>query len=474
MRVFRRLSPLFEIANLLFIETAVKNTLSFQTHTRNVNAYIRYNRIVVKVSFTIGFLIATFYAYAGLYPLSLLTLLLLASLFGLSFSYGYFNLDVSYLHTFLTREEVAKAKVIGFFRFYDWPAVVGLLSYCLAVAIGNPAGLIAAIPSYLSVLAFSITIVVLLSKKATGFHSAGSLKGTAIRIASMAVWFFSMYGGYVIFYFFNSLYRLSVPEKYWSAFPLTYGFWIAEPFNSKYAALSLVYMAITAVIFRFALKSLQTESATKFYGSKGEWKIRIRRKMVAVVIKDLKQLFRSPQLLVIALLPFFNSLGYLYFKNFFHGVPGVLNMQIMLALTAAALVSLERSSYTSTLPLSQLEMKLGKVYLGLIIYLISLTLFLIIQVYRGGNPAHVLSIAPSGIAVVLVGVQMSQNSANDPINANAILAVLISLLIVIIPVISGAFADFVLKKPFHLYAFPISAVETAVVAFFFFAYNRRD
>lgn len=74
--------------------------------------------------------------------------------------------------------------------------------------------------------------------------------------------------------------------------------------------------------------------------------------MAALTIKDFKQLFRNPQLFVIALLPIYSALMQLVFNIKLSEVASVLYLQIFLAITVSSFISLERSSYVSTLPLT--------------------------------------------------------------------------------------------------------------------------
>ncbi len=118
--------------------------------------------------------------------------------------------------------------------------------------------------------------------------------------------------------------------------------------------------------------------------------------MAALTIKDFKQLFRNPQLFVIALLPIYSALMQLVFNIKLSEVASVLYLQIFLAITVSSFMSLERSSYVSTLPLTDWEMKLSKILDGLVIYFISVNIVVAVVIYKGENLANSLSLFPTG------------------------------------------------------------------------------
>jgi len=195
--------------------------------------------------------------------------------------------------------------------------------------------------------------------------------------------------------------------------------------------------------------------------------------MTSLLVKDFKQLFRNPQLFVLALLPIYASLTYLVFYYSAAEIASVLSLQVLLALTVSTLVSLDKSSYMSSLPLTEWEVKFSKILVGLLIYLISMSIVLAVVIHKGGNPLNPLSLLPSGIAVTLVAVQFSQKLSNEPINVESILAILISLFIVLVPATIGGIAALILKTPFFVYSFPASLIETLLVVAAFAVVNRR-
>lgn len=474
MRVLRKLFPLYDVGDLIYAEVAVRGAATVQTDISRLNKNIRLLRYIVKASFAFAVLMASAYAFAENYPLSIVYLILIVAFFSTSFSYSYFNTDFSYLCTFLTKEEVSRVRLLGFLRFYDWPLLIGLVAFAIVVAVKNPLGVIAAIPSYISAVAFSIALIILLSKKASNVHSAGSLKGSIIRSIATAIWFVTVYGVYALYFFISRFFDLTFPPEYSLFFPLTYGFWIEEPFNPTYASLSLLYLVLTALFFKFSVRTLKIDEATRTYGHIQRWKIKRRKKLSAMVLKDIILMSRSPQIAVLAFLPLFNSLAYLWLPTYLSAIPCIVNMQLLIALTAASLLSLEKSSYVSSLPISEFEKKVAKIMTALIIYFASLAILLGILIHLGKSPLNALALSPAGVAVVIVGVQFSSNPTNEPINPNAILAVILALFIIILPVAAGGYAYLLLKQPFALLAFPVSLIETAFVAAAFFAYHYRQ
>ncbi|MET1124404.1 MAG: hypothetical protein ABWW66_03950, partial [Archaeoglobaceae archaeon] len=115
-----------------FVEAAVRNAALIQQDLSKVTKWIRYNSIILKTLLSIAVLVTVLPALFNdriSYASSLLTLFLLFTFFGVAYAYGFFQVDLSYLHTFLTREEVSKVRFYSFFRFFDVPAVLGLLIF---------------------------------------------------------------------------------------------------------------------------------------------------------------------------------------------------------------------------------------------------------------------------------------------------------------------------------------------------------
>ncbi len=430
----------------------------------------------MKSLFTVAVLISiapAFFDDRVSYASSLLSLFLMFLLFGIAYSHGYFQADLSYMHTFLSRSEVSKVRFYGFFRLYDWPALIGLLIFLILVGRQNILGVFPALLGYISVVMASLSVVILLGKRLGSVETGKSLKAAFFRIFSLTVWVISIYGLYLVNQLVIFLLTFQNYKAYDFIFPISYGFWISQPTNIKYAALNLSYLVVFSVTFRFSLRELSREEVARHHGGLNKWKIGARGRTAALLVKDFKQLFRNPQLFVLALLPIFTSLMYLVFYRSYAKIASVLSLQVLLALTVSTLVSLDKSSYLFSLPLTEWEVNFSKILMGLLIYFISMGIVLAIVIHKDGNPLNLLSLLPTGIAVTLVAVQFSQKLTNEPVNVESMLATLISLFIVLVPAAIGGIAALILKTPFVVYSFPVSLIETLLVVLLFAVANRH-
>jgi len=113
-------------------------------------------------------------------------------LFGIAYSHGYFQADLSYMHTFLSRSEVAKVRFYGFFRLYDWPARIGFLLFLILVGRQNILGVFPALLGYISVVIASLSLVILLGKRLGSVEMGKSLKAAFFRIFSLTVDHFNL------------------------------------------------------------------------------------------------------------------------------------------------------------------------------------------------------------------------------------------------------------------------------------------
>ncbi|MDI3498413.1 hypothetical protein [Archaeoglobus sp.] len=476
MKVLRRLSPLYELSDLIFVEAAVRNAAAVYHDLSRVTKWIRYNALLLKIMFTFAALFSVgpaFFDDKVSYASSLLSLFFFFLMFGTAYAHGYFQVDLSYMHTFFSRSDISKVRFYGFFRLFDWPAVIALLSLLVLVGMRNPAGLLPALLGFLAVIMGALSIVILLGKRLGSVQTGRSLRAAFFRIFGLIAWLVSIYGLYLINQLAIYLMTFKNYEAYDSLFPISYGLWISQPFSAKYAALSLFYFALITLLFFYAVRELSKEEIAKHYGSLKGWKIKRRGKMTAMVIKDFKQLFRNPQLFVIALLPIYGALMQLVFYIKLSEVASVLYLQIFLAITVSSFMSLERSSYITALPLTDLEMKFSKILEGLLIYFVSMGIVAAVVIYKGGNLINSLSLFPTGFAVVLVAVQFSRRLTSEPVNVEAVIATLISFFIVLVPAAVGGVAVLILKAPFSSYAFPVSLAETLAVLAVFALLNRR-
>jgi predicted permease len=58
MKVLRRLSPLYELSDLSFVEAAVRNAAAVYHDLSRVTKWIRYNALLMKIIFTFAALIS--------------------------------------------------------------------------------------------------------------------------------------------------------------------------------------------------------------------------------------------------------------------------------------------------------------------------------------------------------------------------------------------------------------------------------
>ena len=148
-------------------------------------------------------------------------------LFGIAYSHGYFQADLSYMHTFLSRSEVSKV------RFYVLQAVrlanPNRSPYFLgSVGWKNLIGVLPALFGYISVVMASLSLVILLGKRLGSVETRKSLKAAFFRIFSLAVWVISIYGFYLVSQLVIFLLTFQSDEAYDFVFPISYGFWISH------------------------------------------------------------------------------------------------------------------------------------------------------------------------------------------------------------------------------------------------------
>ncbi|WP_202318527.1 hypothetical protein [Archaeoglobus neptunius] len=439
-----------------------------------ISKYLRANTLIVKIFLGLAVIISCGMVFESEhYTGSLLSLTIIMLFFGISFSNSYFKLDLSYLHTLpLGKREIEKVRVLGFFRLYDWPVIAGFLLFVGFITIRNPLSAIPAAIAYTTAVMFSLAINILLGKKLSNIHASGSLTGSIVKTAVTVLWMLSFYGVYFLYQLILLIYRTEGLDRYVFIYPVPFSMWISDPLNLNHALMSLPYVVLSTVLFTFSIDRIAQENFAKVYGKKTIWKVKKTGRLAAMVVKDFKLLFRSPQMAVIAFLPLFNGLIYLLF--FFKGseILSVAVMQIMTVATASTFTVLDRSSYTHSLPLTEQEVRISKVVSSLFVYLLSLAIIIAAVYCRGGNVVNALSIVPTGLAVILVAVTFSSRISNDPINVESAISFFISLVVVFLPIASGGFATLLLKQSFANFAFPVSVIEMLLFLAAFRIKNR--
>ncbi|MET1124403.1 MAG: hypothetical protein ABWW66_03945 [Archaeoglobaceae archaeon] len=321
----------------------------------------------------------------------------------------------------------------------------------------------------MTVIAAALSIVIILTKRIGSLQTGKSLKAALFRLFALSVWFLSFYG----FYFLNQLiifFLTSNFEAYDFLFPISYGVWISQPFSAKHAILNLFYLGVFFLAFGFALRELSKENVVRHYVGAGSWRIRTGGKLAALIAKDLKQLYRNPQLLLIFLLPVYVSLMHSILLS---EIAGIIFLQALLPVTISTLMSLEGNSYILSLPITEWDVKISKILVGVAVYAISVVVVLAFAAYRG-NIFNVLALFPTGFAVILTVAQLYRNVTGEVVNVEAVIATFFSFILVVTPAAVGGIAVLIKNAPFATYAFPVSLAEALLIFAAFAAVNWRS
>jgi predicted permease len=172
--------------------------------------------------------------------------------------------------------------------------------------------------------------------------------------------------------------------------------------------------------------------------------LKIRRQISALVAKDLKLITRNPAFFGIFGFPIVYALLYAYqMPKSLAVILGVFVMiQTFCGLAAFISLSVDRSLYTSILPVTQLKVAVSKVIISICVYIFSSTI-LAISMFLRAMPFYLpVLLLPSAISVVLfVLILAPQHSSGNLYSGLHFLFLILipSAIISTIPVLTGYF-----------------------------------
>ncbi len=340
-----------------------------------------------KVFLSLIFFASSLYAAMGNSVISfasyLLLLIFMFSFFFLQVVTYFFQLNFDLLRTLpLSERDVRKIMLLTFVRIFDIPLGVNIISFPVAISFFN--GLLAFFPAFFGVLIaeiFSITIVTFLSKI---FYTklsqpVGGWKGV-IRILYQVIWgatFFLFYAAMMWMrrWFMNLSSYQPLMDRYAFIFKLFF------PFNFSYLMVapdilslttSLLFILLGYYALRWTLRNIGRMSELHVEESPVPEKIKMKFSgpIYGIIRKDLKLISRNPGLLMLALLPAFESILLMALGN-----PVSSSIYIIFTFVIILIYSLfgiEKLTILRILPMPKGKVYLSKNIIGLISFLISL------------------------------------------------------------------------------------------------------
>ncbi len=457
----------WKLSGILFTEVFFQSALT--AGNMQVEKAARNSRWAPKLN---KFIFSIFLAFISLYPaftllpevcaITFLMLIFVVVFFGTAFATSYYSTDFSYLRTLpLAEEDLSKIQLLTFFRLFDIPLVVAFITFTAAsaIAVGLHSVPIAAI-GFSSVAMFSISALVYIGRK---MH--GRISSPIVRAISVIAWMFAIYGSYLLMRLVSVLMSnpatLAVVRKVSLLFPFCFGYAMFDLAHAHVVA-SLAYFAASAYAFKAATTKIEFHGQYRFQFEFSWRRLKIRGVTTALVIKDFRLLSRSPSHLAIALLPLVEGIAYsVYFlPSAALGIVAITTVQIFMSITASTLTHVDRSGYALVLPVSVRKVLAAKVLGSLVIYAASLAVIFATLIVRGIFSPSQLSIIPSGIAVVVLAVYLSRETA-EGFNPMAIAALIAAFVLVYLPPAVGFFAT-LFGKPFAPVAFAVSVAECLV------------
>ena len=470
LRIFWRLfadDRLLEYADIVMDEVVFKSSL--QTRTVDVKKAYQHSKMMTSL---FKFLLAVVFAVsiastaamddAAYYATGIMFVGFTVLFLGMGYSNSFYSVNLDYLFTLpLSRRDVFKIRTVAFFRYFDLPLILAFILFEIIVAVRSPiAAIPAAVSFWVSVVLFA-SLLALLGKKAAGMADTSRV-GVVVRILTIAAWILCVYGSYFLFRFAS--YIASAARGYMSKlaplFPFSFGLWISDPASLLYLLYCTPYIALSVISARWMVENLASPPSMG-YMARGIWKIRTTGKIFAFIVKDVKVISRSLQLMTLTLMLLIEALFYVFmFPSPYTWIPAVLTLQILITLSAAAFMAADRSGYAEILPASRIEIALSKILCTTAIYVVSFSILSVVVLLRGGG-LQILSLFPSAIAVILFTVLLSSESSN-PFDASSVLAVFLALLLVFLPVCVGGIAALLFSKSFELYSFGVSTIEVII------------
>lgn len=384
---------------LTLIESRTSHTkgVGIEKLAKNANRSVVYNKIFISLIFLFSAIFAAMESSVMGYAAFMLLLMFLFSFFFLQTVTYFFQLNFHLLYTLpISPEDIRKVMFLTFIRIFDIPLILNLFAFPLAVSIFNL--WYSAFPAFFGILLselFSVAIVTSLSKF---FYTklsqpSGGWK-EILRVIFQIIWAATFFIFYAVMMWIRTLYtRLSlyepIIEKYALIFklifPFNFSYLILSPdfisFGSSILFLFLGYLSIRWTINNISrIKELKVEEVPP----PEKIRMKITGQIYGIIRKDIKMISRNPGLLMLVFLPTFEGILLMALGNSLTAsLYMVFTFVIILTYT---LFGFEKLMIMKLLPIPKGKVYLSKIFIGILVFGISLVIMDIYLFFKGEFP----------------------------------------------------------------------------------------
>ncbi len=367
----------------------------------------------------------------------------------------------------LSEEEIAKVRLMAFFRIFDLPLVAVLIAFPLAVAWFHG---IYTLPMAILCIASVESLSVWLSFKFGKFfyerimRSTKSIFATLLRLITYLVWSLVFIGIYAVSSLMSLLSKArgfeSLVLGFDYIFPFNYGALTIGVFDPKSIATAVPLIALSFLALRRCFSDV-VRFELRFVETSGDFEIRVSRPIFAILKKDARVIFRNPGLALLILLPPMQT----FIVSIFMKKHGFLSQLILTSIPLAlmgmipfVLMGVEKPEIVEVLPLRKRDLVLSKVLFGCAVYAVSIspivpkTLLPLALI-----PAVFSAFTISCIMLDRIGTTRNVYAGLDKV----LLLILVFYFLTMFPLSAGLVAEFLGRNPF-VAVITLASVEMAV------------
>ncbi len=387
----------------------------------NASNSLLFNKIFLSLIFFMMALFGAMESSVISYAAYLLLLLFMFSFFFLQIVTYFFSLNFDILRVFpIPPRDIKKVILLTFLRIFDIPLIVNLAVFPVTAAF--IAHWYSFTPAFLGVIideSYSVALVVYLSKIFyTKLSQPTGGWRSVLRIIYQIIWGATFFIFYAFMMWIRVIYihleeYMPFVEKYSFIFKLLF------PFNVAYLMLfpdlisllsSIVFVLLAYFSVKWTLENIGMVGKISYEEKENvpeKMVLRITTPLRGIVKKDLKLISRNPGLLILALLPAFESILLISIGNSPLTSLGVVFTFVIILIYT--LFGYEKMSIMRTMPVPKGIIYLSKNIIGVSIYFISLIIVDIYLFLRGGNIGWISqgmilpAVFSAGIICVYVG-----------------------------------------------------------------------
>ncbi len=447
---------------------------------KNATNSLLYNKIFLSLIFLSTAIYGALENSVISYASFMLLLLFMHSFFFLQTVTYFFKLNFDLLHTLpLTMEDIRKTMLLTFLRIFDIPMLINLLAFPVAVAVFHH--WYSAFPAFGGVLLTEIFSVALVTYLSRIFYTklsqpSGGWK-SVIRVLYQVIWGATFFLFYASMMWMRTLYlRLSeyepLVEKYSLffklIFPFNFSYLIAGP-DLLALASSILFLFLAYISLRWTLNNIGRVKELHVETTAPPEKIRLKitTPIRGMIRKDLKLISRNPGLLMLALLPAFESILLMALGN--SSTSSLYVVFTFIIILIYTLFGFEKQMIMKILPITKGKVYLSKDVIGLVMYLISLCIVDAYLIYRGTLPnlAEQLALIPAvfsaGIVCLYLGDLLGLRKSVGVSALGFVLIIALGNVMLYLPSAGGTILQNIIHPAFATFLFSMGELGIGIL-----------